>query len=145
MQMATRKEGFWVRVVNDQVKDCWDYRPGDGVMASQPGWREAVEVTPDITPNREYITTHHFDVTKSPVEIVWSKASLSVGDRKGSMIAIAKQAVRKVIMEQMELEMSPNSDESFDSQAVADAKTASAAKIAAINAATTHEDLDALL
>lgn len=143
--MATRKQGFWVRVVNDTVRDCWDYKPGDGIIASQPGWREAVEVLPDTTPHREYITTHHFDLTKTPAEIVWSKASYSIDDRKGGMIATARQMVRTAIVEQMELEMNPNPDDSFDSQAVADAKTASAARIAAINAATTHEDLDALL
>ena len=143
--MATVKQGYWIRVVNDEVRDCWDYRPGDGKMASEPGWREAVEVIPDVTPNREYVTTHHFDLSKTPAEIVWSKASLTVEDRRGSLLAQAKEGIRRVIQEQMQLEMSADPSEEFDTQALADAKTAAAAKIAAINAAVTHEDLDALL
>jgi hypothetical protein len=98
--MATVKQGYWIRVVNDEVRDCWDYRPGDGKMASEPGWREAVEVIPDVTANREYITTHHFDLTKTPAEIVWSKASLTVEDRRGSLLAQAKEGIRRVIQEQ---------------------------------------------
>ena len=143
--MATVKQGYWIRVVNDKVTDCWDYRPGDGKMASEPGWREAVEVIPDVTPNREYITTHSFDLTKTPAEIVWSKVSLTIEDRRGSLLAQAKEGIRIVIQEQMQREMSEDPSEEFDPEALATAKTAAATKIAAINAAVTHEDLDALL
>ena len=88
--MSTIKTGFWIRAQNGAVTDCWDYKPSDEKINSEPGWREAVEVLPDTTPNREYITTHAFDLTKTPAEIVWSKASLSVDDRRVSLKGQAK-------------------------------------------------------
>jgi hypothetical protein len=143
--MANRKEGFWIREQNGAVSDCWDSKPTDTKMAAEPGWRAAVEVTPDVTPNREYITTHSFDLTKTPAEIVWSKASLSVEDRRGGLISNTKFRLRNVIDQQTRLEMSDNPDEEFDTQAIIDAKAAIVTRIAALNAAVTHEDLDALV
>jgi hypothetical protein len=143
--MATRKEGFWVRVQNDAVTDCWDYAPSEEQLANQAGWREAVEVVPDVTPRREYITTHTFDITKTPVEIVWSKASLTIEDRRGGLIGNAKFDLRKIIEEQTRLQMSDNPAEEFDTQVVIDAKAAFNTRVAALNAAVTHEDLDALV
>ncbi len=63
------KSGYNVRVQNGQVTDCWDTPAPEG----QSGWSAAVEITPDLTPNREILTTHHFDITKNPIEIVWGK------------------------------------------------------------------------
>jgi ribosome modulation factor len=37
------KTGYWIRVKNGQVKDVWDYKPSDDKLASESGWREAVE------------------------------------------------------------------------------------------------------
>jgi hypothetical protein len=143
--MATIKEGFWVRVQNDAVTDCWDVRPSDEQLANQPGWREAVEVLPDVTPRREYITTHTFDLTKTPVEIVWSKASLTIEDRRGGLISNAKFSLREIIEQQTRLEMNENPAEEFDTQVIIDAKAALTTRVAALNAAVTHEDLDALV
>lgn len=143
--MATIKEGFWVRVQNGVVTDCWDVRPSEEQLTNQAGWREAVEVMPDVTPRREYVTNHTFDVTKTPVEIVWSKASLTIEDRRGGLISNAKFNLRQIIEEQTRLEMSENPAEEFDTQVVIDAKAAFATRVAALNAAVTHEDLDALV
>jgi len=143
--MSTRKEGFWVRVQNDAVTDCWDYAPSEDQLTNQAGWREAVEVIPDVTPRREYVTTHTFDLTKTPVEIVWSKASLTIEDRRGGLIGNAKFDLRQIIEEQTRLQMSENPAEEFDTQVVIDAKAAYATRVAALNAAVTHEDLDALV
>ncbi len=143
--MATRKEGFWIRERNGAVSDCWDVRPSDAKMATEPGWRAAVEVMPDVTPNREYVTTHSFDLSKTPAEIVWAKTSLTVEDRRGGMLGQAKSKLQQVVQEQMRLEMSPNPEEEFDVTAVTAAKADIAARVAAVNAAVTHEDLDALI
>lgn len=143
--MATRKEGFWIREQNGGVSDCWDSKPNDTKMAAEPGWRAAVEVTPDVTPNREYITTHSFDLTKTPAEIVWAKASLTVEDRRYGLINSTKSKLRMIIDQQTRLEMSDNPNEEFDTQAIIDAKAAIATRVTAINAAVTHDDLDALV
>jgi hypothetical protein len=143
--MRTIKTGFWVRAQNGNVTDCWDYKPSDEKINSEPGWREAVEVLPDTTPNREYITTHAFDLTKTPAEIVWSKASLSVDDRRVSLIGQARSIFNQTIQEQARLEMSDNANEALDLEAVTTARATLTARVAALDAAVTHEDLDALM
>jgi hypothetical protein len=93
------KAGFWIRVKNGQVTDVWDYRPSDDKLAKEPGWREAVEVMPDLVPNREMVTTHHFDIDVTPAQIVWGKRAIEVEERKdglrGSAKAAFKDAVRR--------------------------------------------------
>lgn len=143
--MATRKEGFWIREQNGVVSDCWDMKPNDTKMATEPGWRAAVEVTPAVTPNREYVTTHSFDLTKTPAEIVWAKTSLTVEDRRGGMLGQTKATLQQVVQEQLRLEMSADPAEEFDVTAVTAAKATIATRVTAINAAVTHEDLDALM
>ena len=143
--MSTIKTGFWIRAQNGNVTDCWDYKPSDEKINSEPGWREAVEVLPDTTPNREYVTTHAFDLTKTPAEIVWSKASLTVEDRRGGLIGQAKGILNQVIQEQTRLEMSSNPAEEFDVNAITTAKATYTARLAVLNAAVTHEDIDALM
>ena len=143
--MVTRTTGFWIREQSGAVTDCWDVKPNDTKMATEPGWREAVEVKPDVTPNREYITTHSFDLTKTPAEIVWSKTSLTVEDRRGGLLGQTKNSLQQVVQEQLRLEMSANPAEEFDVTAVTTAKAAIATRVTAINAAVTHEDLDALM
>ena len=139
--MSTIKTGYWVRVVNDAVTECWDTTP----PAGQDGWQEAVEVLPDTVPNREIITTHSFDITKTPVEIVWGKRDLEVDERKGSLIGQAKGTFQQVVHQQMQLQMSADTAEEFDTAIVDAAKATMTARIAVIEAATTHEEVDALL
>jgi hypothetical protein len=143
--MSTIKTGFWIRAVGSVVKDCWDYKPSDEKMASEPGWREAVEVIPDTVANREYVTTHAFDLSKTPAEIVWSKASYSVDDRRGSLKSQAKGIFNQAVQEQARLEMSDNASESLDLEAVTTARATLTARLAALDAAVTHEDIDALM
>ena len=50
--------GFWIQVKNGEVKQVWDYAPDASRRAAESGWREAVEVKPDLIDNREIITTH---------------------------------------------------------------------------------------
>jgi hypothetical protein len=66
--MPTRS-GYNVRVQNGQVTDVWDTPAPEG----QDGWSPAVEITPDLTENREIITTHTIDITKNPIEIIKKK------------------------------------------------------------------------
>ena len=143
--MVTRTTGFWIREQSGTVTDCWDVKPNDTKIATEPGWREAVEVKPDLTPNREYITTHTFDLTTTPAEIVWAKTSLTVEDRRGGMLGGAKSKLQQVVQEQLRLEMSADPAEEFDPAAVTAVKAEIATRVAAINAAVTHEDLDALM
>jgi len=143
--MSTIKTGFWVRAQNGVVTDCWDYKPSDDKMNSEPGWREAVEVIPDTVANREYVTTHTFDLSKTPAEIVWAKGTYSVEDRRGSLKGQAKGVFNQAVQEQARLEMSENPNEALDLEAVTTARATLTARLAALDAAVTHEDIDALM
>ncbi len=140
--MPTRS-GYNVRVQDGKVTDCWDTPAPEG----QSGWVPAVEITPDLTPNREILTTHSFDITKNPVEIIWGKRELSVDERKGSLIG---QAEFQVIRLENELQMKRNIPEFADQISTLEAdievaKSTRDARIIQVNAAVTHEDVDALM
>jgi hypothetical protein len=136
------KTGFYVRVQNGQVTDVWD-TPGP---QGQSGWFDAVEVTPDLVENREVMGTHTIDITKNPIEIVWSKVELTVDDRKGGLIGQASFPVF-LLQQQLEVATAANNTETIAllNTQIQEATTTKDAKIVLINAATTHEDLDALL
>ena len=143
--MSTIKTGYWVRAQNGVVTDCWDYKPSDDKMASEPGWREAVEVIPDTVPNREYVSTHTFDLSKTPAEIVWAKGTYSVEDRRGSLKSQAKGVFNQAVQEQARLETNDNPDQALDLEAITTARATLTARLAALDAAVTHEDMDALM
>ena len=136
------QSGFNIRVQDGQVTDVWDTPAPEG----QSGWSPAVEVTPDLIPNREVLTTHSFDITKNPIEIIWGKRELSIDERKGGLIG---QANFSVVRLQNELEMATtvnNTEKMAElTSQIATATTARDAQIAAVNAAVTHEDVDALM
>ena len=126
-----------------KVTDVWDYEPPAEKKATQGGWREAVEIFPDVTENREIMTTHVIDIDKSPAEIVWSKRELAVDERKSGLIGQANAEFKAVVDAQLAIEMAED-DASGDLEAVSAAKAVKDARIATINAATTHEEVDAL-
>ena len=112
-------------------------------MAAESGWRAASEVKPDLVDNREIITTHSFDLDADPAQIVWAKRELTVDERKGALRGQANAAFQAVVDAQMQIEMAED-DASGDLDAVSAAKAVKDARIAAINAATTHDEVDAL-
>jgi hypothetical protein len=138
------KTGFWIRVKNGQVTDVWDYKPSADKLASEPGWREAVEVHPDIVPNREIYTTHHFNIDAEPAQIVWGSREVSVEERQEMLIAAQKAAYTAVVNAEAAKEVNDNPDDFYDAAVAAAAKATRDANIVAITAAATHDELDAL-
>lgn len=124
-----------VRIQNNEVTDVWDTQP----PADQDGWKDAIEVRPEIIANRQGYTAHVFDITKTPVEIVYGTFDITVEERKSGMISNASFSFQQVIQEQARDPLK------YDPQAVADAQAAVAPKVALIEAATTHDELDALM
>jgi hypothetical protein len=112
-------------------------------MATESGWRAASEVKPDLVDNREIMTTHSFDLDADPAQIVWAKRELTVDERKGALVGQANAAFQAVVDAQLQIEMADD-DASGDLDAVSAAKAVKDARIAAINAATTHDEVDAL-
>ena len=126
-----------VKVENLKVTQVWDTTPPEG----EAGWKAAVEVKPAITANRQMYDGHTFDVSADPVQIVYAVKDITVDDRKGGLIGAAKSTYSQVANEQARLEAD---DASGDTSAVSTAKDVKDASIVAINACTTHEELDAL-
>jgi hypothetical protein len=133
----------FVRVVDGEVKDVWDTAPSEGV--GNNGWRNAVEVRPSIQAGRQGYTAHRFDLTTDPVQIIWDTYEISVADRKNSMKVNVGIPFQQVVQEQARKQLSVNPDEQYDAQAVETARQTMLAKQAAIEAATTHDELDALV
>ena len=125
---------LYVQVLNEEVKQVIDTIPADGV--GNNGWKEAIEVRPAITAHRQGYTAHTFDLTKTPVEIVWGVYDIPVEDRKAGMKANATFEVQQLLQGGLE---------NLDIEALKTAKDSAAAKPALIDAATTHDELDALV
>ena len=128
---------FYVQIVNNEVKQCWDTLPPGGV--GNNGWKNAVEVRPNIIAHRQTYTAHTFDLTKDPVEIVYNVIDITVDDRKVGMRTNTNMAFQQEMQKQT---MDPMA---YDPVKLQEAKDSIAPKIAAIDAATTHDDLDALI
>ena len=125
---------LYVRIQNNAVTDCWDTPP----PAGQDGWKSAVEVRPAITAHRQGYTAHTFDLTTDPVQIVYGTFDISVDDRKSGMKSNAQFTFQQVVNEQARNPLT------YDPAAVATAQAAMVARDAAIDACTTHDQLDAL-
>jgi len=124
---------LYVRIENGEVKDCWDTPPDN-----RPGWRNAIEVKPTIIPHRQYYTGHTWDLTKDPVEAVYGVVDVTVDERKNEMKQNAQMAFNMFFRQQAQ------NPSTYDPVALQAAKDAVAPKQAAIDACTTHDELDAI-
>lgn len=86
-----------IRVENNQVVECLDYLPENAVG----DWRVAVEIQPIFISGRQMIGSHTFDLTKNPVEIVWSVLDIDVEDRKSQIMAILNQKSYEIVHEEL--------------------------------------------
>jgi len=128
---------LYVQVIAGEVKQVWGTSPPEG----ESGWKSAIEVRPEITDGRQAYTTHTFDLTSDPVEIVYGVRDLTVDDHKSSLINNAKSEYEQAANEQTQLELY---GDGMDIDTLVAAKIAKDAKITDINDSTTHDDLDAL-
>lgn len=138
------KTGYWIRVQNGKVTDVWDYKPSDDKLSAEPGWREAVEIMPDLVPNREMITTHQINIDVEPAQIVWSKRGLEVDERKDGLRSQAKSEFKAVVDAEIAKETDQYPETQYDAAVVDAARVAFEQRMDAIAAAATHEDVDAL-
>jgi hypothetical protein len=122
----------------------WDYKPSAEKLASESGWREAVEIFPELVPDREIITTHQINIDVEPAQIVWSKRDLEVGERKDGLQAQAKAAFKTVVDAEVAKETDEYPETQYDAAVVDAARIVFEARMDEIAAATTHEDVDAL-
>jgi len=126
----------YVQVVNGEVKQVWDTTPPAGV--GNNGWRNAIEVRPNITPHRQGYTPHRFDLNVDPVQIIWDTFEVTVDERKVSMKMAANM---KYNMMENQKQMNPDA---FTDSEMASALTARDTQLAAIDISTSHDALDLL-
>ena len=131
---------LFVQVVNEEVKQVWDTQP----PAGEEGWKSAVEVKPDLTADRQVYDGHTFDISVDPVQIVYAVRDITVDERKGSLIGAAQAAYRTVVQAEMNKEIDEFPSTQYDAAAVAAAQDTYEARVTAVNAATTHDEVDAL-
>jgi len=131
---------LFVQVVNEEVKQVWDTQP----PAGEEGWKSAVEVKPNLTADRQVYDGHTFDISVDPVQIVYAVRDLSVDERKGSLISQAQANYRAVVQAEMNKEIDEFPSTQYDAAAVAAAQDTYEARVTAVNAATTHDEVDAL-
>ena len=131
---------LFVQVVNEEVKQVWDTQP----PAGEEGWKSAVEVKPDLTADRQVYDGHTFDISVDPVQIVYAVRDITVDERKGSLIGQAQAAYRSVVQAEMQKEIDEFPSTQYDAAAVAAAQATYEARVTAVNAATTHDEVDAL-
>jgi len=128
---------LWVKIVNNEVKQVWDTQP----PAGESGWKSAVEVKPDVVENRQVLDGHTFDITTDPVQIVYAVRDITVDERKSGLINQAKSEFQRVANAQLQTELNDTATDG-DLDAVSAAKAVKDARIVAINACTTHDELD---
>jgi hypothetical protein len=128
---------LFVQIINNEVTQCWDTQP----PAGESGWKSAIEVRPAITEGRQYYTGHTFDITKDPVEIVYGVENITVEGRKEHLKNQAKYEYQQIANAEIQKDLN---GETSDITVVQTASAACKAKVAQINACTTHEELDAL-
>ena len=139
---ATVTSGFWVKIENDQVVHIWDTEPP---YQTEPGWKQAVEIKPEIITNREYFTDHYFDLTTTPVEIIWNKKELSVEDRKSGLVSNVNFEFQQVVQAEIRKQTDEYPETQYDAAVVEAAKVKFEAARDAISAAVTHKDVDAFI
>jgi len=130
--------------MNGKVVDVWDYTPSDDKLASEPGWREAVEVMPDLVPHREMMTTHIIDIDVEPAQIVWSKREIDAEERKDELRLQVKAEFKAVVDAEVAKETDQYPETQYDAAVVDAARVVFEARMDTIAAAITHEDVDGL-
>lgn len=74
---------LFVKVENNEITQIGDAQPTD-----EPAWLPAIEVRPPIISHRQYYTEPTFDLTKTPIEIVYGVVDIHLKDRKVSMKSV---------------------------------------------------------
>jgi len=99
---------------------------------------------PDLEANREIVTTHHFNIDVEPAQIVWGKRAVEPEERKDGLRAQAKAAFKAVVDAEIAKETDQYPETQYDAAVVDAARVVFEDRMDAIDAAVTHEDVDAL-
>ena len=127
----------YVRIENDNVIECLDYIPEN----PQGDWREAIDVIPNIIPFKQIQGPHTFDISKTPVEIVWSVIDLSLDERKQTIFNMIVDPIQLLLNKELNKNLSdPN--QNIDFKIVENLINQVRNKKFEIEAIQTHEEMD---
>lgn len=121
---------------NGVVVECVDVMPEN----AQGDWRPAVNVVPTLIPFKQIMGTHTFDITKDPVEIVWSSIDLTLQERKDTITGVVITPIQNQIREELNRQL--DSEESVDLQVVQQLMETIRVKKLEIDALQTHQEVD---
>jgi hypothetical protein len=128
----------YIRVENNEVVECLDYLPPN----ASGDWREAIEIDPEMTIGRQIRGTHSFDLTKTPVEIVWSVIDLTIEERKQTLLAKLELISYKIVHDELIKEFDGQSSDFALVQSSIDAYRQKRSGLLALE---THEEIDAFV
>lgn len=127
-----------IRVENNEVVECLDYLPNN----ASGDWRIAIEIEPSLIIGRQIRGSHTFDLTKNPVEILWSVIDLTVADRKDSLLQILNNESQEIVHNELIKEFE---GQSSDFALVQAAIAAYRNKRSQIDALSSHDDIDVFI
>lgn len=127
-----------IRVENNEVVECLDYLPANATG----DWRDAIEIEPTLIPGRQIKGAHSFDITKTPVEIVWSVIDLTIEDRRSMLLQQLNSDSYEIVHDELIKEFE---GQSSDFTLVQGAISTYRSKRSEIENLTTHEEIDAFI
>ena len=134
--------GFWVKVKDDEVLEVWDVEP-DQDEKDTGLWTAAVEVFPEYVPGRQEVIGHTIDITQNPIQITYGKMDINVDSRIDNAKAQAQIYYRDVVIQEGNRALD-EVDGTTDLDRIAAAKTRLDAITADLDAATTHDEFEAV-
>lgn len=133
---------LYVQVVNGQMAQCIDTPPP--VPVGQDGWKNAVEVKPDLVQGRQYYEGPFYHCDLDPVEIVWTVHDMTVDEVKGGLYSQNTMQFNQTVAYQAKKETDDDPNSHYDPAVVAAAQTRYQDIDAQIAAATTFDECDTI-
>ena len=84
-----------IRIENNSVVECMNADEVPQGVINIGDWHDAVEIQPELVAGKQITDGHWFDLTKTPVEILWNVRDLSVEDRKHPLLSAVDQKYKQ--------------------------------------------------
>lgn len=127
-----------IRIENNSVVECMNADEVPQGVINIGDWHDAVEIQPELVVGKQITDGHWFDLTKTPVEILWNVKDLSVEDRKQPLLYAIDQKYKQELTDVV----NTADDPAESTQAFLQALTDKQADKAVVTALTTHQQID---
>ena len=127
-----------IRIENNSVVECMNADEVPEGAMNIGDWHDAVEIQPELVVGKQITDGHWFDLTKTPVEILWNVKDLSVEDRKQPLLYAIDQKYKQELTDVVNTAEDP----AESTQAFLQALTNKQADKVVVTALTTHQQID---